>query len=344
MQRLHQRDIPARLLRLTELSPGSALAERARIARYEALRTACVADGRLHLLLGHHAADQAETVLIRRQGGSGPSGLAAMPALTELRDLRLLRPLLAVPRGRLRDHLHAAGVSWVEDPSNRDLHALRPRLRAMLADPDGTAAATRTLVEAAQAAGLQRSTRETRSAAVLARRAAIYPQGFVRLSPGPIEPEALSALIQAVSGAAYPPPSDRVAALAAAPRAATLAGVRIMPAGRFGPGWLLLREAAAVAPPIRAVPGVVWDDRFRLAADAMPPVEASLGALGPDAARLRHCSPLPAAVLQTLPALRHRNLLVAVPHLAYPDQQACARLAVGFSPRRPAAGSPFLPA
>lgn len=344
LQRLQALHIPARLLRLTDLRPGPALAERARIARYDALRAACVADGRLHLLLGHHAADQAETVLIRRQGGSGPSGLAAMPALSELQELRLLRPLLTVPPGQLRDYLRAAGVDWVEDPSNHDLRALRPRMRAMLADPDGTAASTMALVESAHRAGLERSAREARTAEVLARRVAIHPQGFARLSPGLLEPEALAALIQAISGAAYPPPSGPVAALAAAPRAATLAGVRIMPAGRLGAGWLVLREPAALAAPVRAAAGAIWDGRFRLAADAAPPAGATLGALGAEAARLRHFSPLPAAVLRTLPALRQRNLLVAVPHLAYPDPQACARLAIGFSPRRSAAWSPFLPA
>jgi len=344
VRRLHAQRIPARLLGLTSLHRGPAMAERARIARYAALCDACRTDGLLHLLLGHHAADQAETVLIRRQGGSGASGLAAMPALSEQHDVRLLRPLLALPPGLLRDFLVAAGVAWVEDPSNQDLHALRPRLRAGLGDPAGTAPHTAALIRAAHAAGLARAERETRVAAALAGRATLSPFGFAILSPGPIEPAALAALMQAVSGAAYPPPSVPVAALAAAPRPATLAGVRFMPAGRLGTGWLLVREAAAMAPPVAAAPGIAWDGRFRLSATALAPDDATLGALGADAVRLRRLSPLPAAVLQSLPALRYRNLLVAVPHLAYPDKQACAHLTVAFSPRRPAAGAAFLPA
>ena len=344
MQRLQALQIPARLLAVTGLPAGSAMAERARVARYAALRAACTADGRLHLLLGHHAADQAETVLIRRQGGSGPSGLAAMPALAEQHELRLLRPLLAVPPGQLRDFLRNAGVPWVEDPSNRDLRALRPLLRAMLADPAGTGLATTDLCAAAHQAGTTRAARDIRLAAWLARRATLYPEGVARLSAGPIEPDALAALIQMVSGAAYPAASAAVRALAAAPRAATLSGVRLMPAGRFGDGWLLVREAAAMAPPVPATPGAVWDSRFRLSSTAQAPEQAMLGALGPDAARLRRFSPLPSAALQALPTIRLRNLLVAVPHLLYPDKQVCARLAIGFSPRQPAAGAPFLPA
>ena len=56
-------------------------------------------------------------------------------------------------------------------------------------------------------------------------------------------------------------PRGPTAALAAAPRPATLAGARLLRAGRLGPGLLVVREAAAMAPPVRK-PGVVWDGRF----------------------------------------------------------------------------------
>ncbi|HVC61091.1 MAG TPA: tRNA lysidine(34) synthetase TilS [Acetobacteraceae bacterium] len=342
IERLAAHGIPARLIRLTGLPHGTALAERARAARYAALRDACTGGKVLHLLLGHHAADQAETVLMRRQSGSGPAGLAAMSPISEQIGLRLLRPLLGIPPVRLRATLRAAGIGWVEDPSNRDQRALRARLRAMLDDPDGTGPAVAALGDAARAAGAARAQQEAATAAVLAERAAFYPEGFALLSPGPIDPAALAALLQAIAGAAYPPPASAVALLAAAPRPATLGGVRLLPAGRLGPGLLLAREAAALAPPVAARPGAVWDGRFRVQAGATPPDDATIGALGADAARLRR-APLPAAVLQTLPAVRRGNSLVAVPHLFYPDRAACAAVPLAFSPRRPAAGAPFLP-
>jgi tRNA(Ile)-lysidine synthase len=343
IQRLAARGIPARLLRLASLHPGPALAERARAARYAALHTACAEAGILHLLLGHHAADQAETVLIRRRSNSGPAGLAAMPAVTEHWDLRLLRPLLAVPPVRLRATLRATGLAWVEDPSNRDQRALRPRLRAALADPDGTGPAIASLCGAARAAGAARAEQEATTAEILAEHAAIRPEGFALLSPGPIDPAALAALIQTIAGAAFPPPTAAVAALAAAPRSATLAGVRLMPAGRLGNGLLLVREARAMQSAIAALPGALWDGRFRLHNDAILPEGATIGPLGADAARLRRQTSLPAAVLWTLPALRRAKSLVAVPHLLYPDPAACAAVRLMFSPRRPAAGAPFLP-
>lgn len=343
IQQLAERGIASKAIRLTDLHRGPALAERARAARYAALRAACAGHGILHLLLGHHAADQAETVLMRRQGNSGPAGLAAMPALTEQTGLRLLRPLLGIPPVRLRATLLAAGLSWVEDPSNRDERALRTRLRASLDDPDGTGPTTAALCKAAQAAGIDRAARDQATAEILAHRAAIHPEGFSLLSPGPIDPAALAALIQMIGGAPFPPPTRSIASLAAAPHPATLAGVRLLPAGRLGDGLLLVREAASMQPPIPARAGATWDGRFRLPAGAVPPEDATIGALGTDAARLRRCSPLPSAVLRTLPALRRANCLVAVPHLLYPDSATCAAAPVVFSPPRPAAGAPFLP-
>ncbi len=341
--RLTSRSIPAILLRLTDLTAGPALAARARVARYAILRAACLADGRLHLLLGHHAADQAETVLLRREGGSGQRGLAGMSALLEQDGLRLLRPLLAMPPGPLRELLHAERMGWVEDPSNADLRTTRGRLRGGLADPAGTGPDIVRLCEAARTAGRDRAAQDLHVAEILAERAAIHPEGFARLSDGAIEPAALSALVQTISGAAYPPPAASIAALAERLRPATLAGVRVLPAGRSGRGWLLVREAAAVGPPVPATPGVVWDHRFRLALDASPSHHASIAALGRDSAGLRRQSSLPAAVLQVLPAIRSGNLLVAVPHLDYPDPEGCARVTMGFSPGRPAAGAPYLP-
>jgi tRNA(Ile)-lysidine synthase len=342
IRRLAARGIPARLLCLTDLHHGPALAERARAARYAALRAACATGGILHLLLGHHAADQAETVLMRRQRSSGPAGLAAISALSEQGGLHLLRPLLGVPPVRLRATLRAAGLAWVEDPSNRDQRALRPRLRAGLNDPDGTGPAIAALCEAARAAGTARAAQEAEAAEILAERAAIRPEGFALLSAGPIDPAALAALIQTIGGGGFPPPAAGVAALAAAPRPATLAGVRLLPAGRMAEGLLLVREAAAMERPIAGRPDAVWDGRYRLRADASPPQDATLGALGADAARLRRRSELPSAVLRTLPALRLGNSLVAVPHLLYPDRAACDAVPVVFSPRRPVAGAPFV--
>jgi tRNA(Ile)-lysidine synthase len=334
--------IAARVLMIEGLARGSAMAERAREARFRVLARTCADEGILHLLLGHHAADQAETVLIRALGGSGPAGMAGMAPLVETAGLRILRPLLTVSPAQLRAMLASTGVAWVEDPSNSDAAALRPRLRLLRRDRDGEGAATAALVASAAAAARSRAEGEATIAACLADRVSMRPEGFAVLSDGPIDPRALAAVLQTIGGAAYPPATEAVATLAAAPGPATLAGVRLLPAGRLGPGWLMVREAAAVAPPVPALPGSVWDGRFRLGAAAQVPPGAMLGALGADAAGLRRFSPLPSAVLRTLPAVRLGATLLAVPHLLYPVAEDCACFPIVFGPPRPAAAASFL--
>ncbi len=195
----------------------------------------------------------------------------------------------------------------------------------------GTGSATTALVAASAASGRLRAEQDRRVAATLAECAALRPEGFAVLSGQPIAPPVLAALVQTIAGAPFPPATRAVSALAAAPRPATLAGVRLLPAGRLGPGLLAVREPAAMAPPVAAQPGAVWDGRFRLGAEARVPSDATLGPLGDDAARFRRLSPLPSAVLRTLPAVRRGSALLAVPHLLYPDRNGCECFPVLFS-------------
>jgi tRNA(Ile)-lysidine synthase len=340
--RLGRCGIEARLLPITTLSRGPGLAERARAARFSVLELACAEADILHLLLGHHAGDQAETLLIRRLGNSGAAGMAGMARLVETARLRLLRPLLAMPAARLRATLRAAGMAWVEDPSNVDPSALRPRLRLLRCDRDGAGSATIALVSAAAAAARTRAAAERCAAIALAEQAVIRPEGFALLAGRPLPTAALGAVLRVIAGARFAPASRSLTRLAAAPRPATLGGVRLLPAGRLGPGLLVVREPAAMAVPVPAEPGAVWDGRFRLGREVEVPSGATLGALGADAARLRRFSTLPSAVLRTLPAVRQGATLFAVPHLLYSGCHKRACLPLPFSPPSPATAAVFV--
>jgi tRNA(Ile)-lysidine synthase len=299
---------------------------------------ACSDEGILHLLLGHHQGDQAETLMMRALSSSAARGLAGMAALVETRSVRLLRPQLDFPPHRLRSYLTERGVCWVEDPSNRDPHALRARLRAARDDLGETPESTEAIARATRTAGTHRAKLDQSVAATLARRVSILPEGYAILSPGPIEPEALAALFRTIGGAAYTPPIDQIAPLARDPVPATLGGVRIAPAGRLGPGWLLIRENRAVSPAVGVVPNVIWDGRFRLT--GRPPdvgAEFMLGALGADATRFGSRKGLPALILQVLPAVRSGTTIVAVPHIGVGD----SRWTLTFDPRNPASSAPF---
>jgi tRNA(Ile)-lysidine synthase len=321
--RLGALGIPADILVLDGLRPGPGLADRARRARYAALAEACRRAGMIDLLLGHHANDQAETILIRRRAASGPDGLAGMACVSYTPDLRLVRPLLAFDRDCLRATLRRAGLAWVEDPSNADPRAERARVRAALgADP----AAGRPVRGAAARAGAARMARDAGQAALLAGGVTVAAGGWVALADDPSCPRALAFLLRAVSGRDYPPPSRAVAALCAVPRPATLGGACLMAAGpalrRAGHRWLVLREEAAMQPPVPARPGCVWDGRFVLSA---PPgtdlAGVTVGAAGPSGgwapAGWRMLAgaraPWPARALRTLPALHRGGRVVAVP-------------------------------
>jgi tRNA(Ile)-lysidine synthase len=107
---------------------GRSPEEAARLARRQALLEMAAECGAGVIALAHSADDQAETVLARALGGSGPSGLAGMLPL----DGPWWRPLLDARRQDLRDYLRGLGQDWRRDPSNQSLAPLRNRVRHQL--------------------------------------------------------------------------------------------------------------------------------------------------------------------------------------------------------------------
>lgn len=135
-----------RTLRWTGKKPASALQEEARRVRYQLLAAAARSAGAPCVLTAHTLDDQAETVLLRMARGSGLSGLGAMARQTLLpiagvhtvsatakkTAIVLVRPLLDLPKARLIATLAAMGISFADDPSNRDPRFTRPRLRELM--------------------------------------------------------------------------------------------------------------------------------------------------------------------------------------------------------------------
>lgn len=111
--------------------PDAGVQDSARDARYNLMTAWCKQNGAEAIVTGHTRDDQAETVLMRLARGSGVDGLSGMAATSEGR-WRVLRPLLSVPRARLRAHLEATGQVWIEDPSNEDVAFERIRVRKAL--------------------------------------------------------------------------------------------------------------------------------------------------------------------------------------------------------------------
>ena len=115
------------------VSDNGNLEANARKARYE--RFAGHIGAADVLLLGHHLADQVETILQRLFSGRG---LLPMRSEGKIGQGHFVRPLLDIPLDDLKQYLCDQGEVWIEDPSNVDTgfdrnflrHQIIPQLRA----------------------------------------------------------------------------------------------------------------------------------------------------------------------------------------------------------------------
>ena len=113
-------------------APGDSPEDAARRARYGALAMAAAGQGMRGVLLGQHADDQVETLLLALSRGAGLPGLSAMAARFERGGMVFYRPLLQVPSAALRDWLVLQKIAFVDDPTNLDEGFTRNRIRARL--------------------------------------------------------------------------------------------------------------------------------------------------------------------------------------------------------------------
>jgi tRNA(Ile)-lysidine synthase len=132
-------NVPHEIITLEwEAPPTTAIQERAREARYDALGWWIGERGLSALATAHHADDQAETLVMRLNRGAGVRGLAGMRPTSTIPGCRLalLRPLLGWHRGELEAICVAAGLTPASDPSNVDERFERIRVRNGLSDAD----------------------------------------------------------------------------------------------------------------------------------------------------------------------------------------------------------------
>jgi tRNA(Ile)-lysidine synthase len=335
--------------------PSGDIQAAARAARYRLLEGWCGHAQVFHLLTAHHREDQAETLLLRLGRGSGLDGLAGIAAVTELAACRVLRPLLGVARVRLAATLTARGQAWLEDPSNRDPAYARVRLRRLAPLLAEEGLTPERLAETAARLGRARAALEGEVAALLARAVWLDPAGLAWLDPAALAaaPEeialrALAAVLASVAGTPYPPRLESIERLfgelrRGLERGRTLGGCLVTPRRSL---LLICREPASAAPPTMAVAGesLTWDGRFVLRLPPSAPAGLTLGALGPD--RLGICVlGCPGAARPTLPALRDRDGVLAVPPLGFFRDAAAKRALDGailrFRPSRPLAQAGF---
>jgi tRNA(Ile)-lysidine synthase len=106
--------------------PGEAAA---RAARYSFLVSTAKERSCDAVVLAHHLDDRTETLLLQLSRGTGLRGLGGMGWRRRVGGVALVRPLLDVPRGVLREFLASCMVTWREDSTNNDPAWARNRLR-----------------------------------------------------------------------------------------------------------------------------------------------------------------------------------------------------------------------
>lgn len=264
--------IEAVILPWTPGDVSSGIQAKARTARYQLMEDWCKKSSVLHLAIGHHADDQAETVLMRLQKGSGADGLSGMPHTRELMHCRIIRPLLDVPKKALVSFLKKREISWIEDPSNKDPKYARTYIREGIKSDDLNVEG---IAQSAARYARVREAAEMAAAAWMARYADLRPSGYIMLNqhalfaaPEDIRLRILSRVATVIGGKVYPPSIASVERLHGKLRSetpATISGALFQPER----GHLVIyREARNLPrPTVINTPATLWDGRFRVCAD-----------------------------------------------------------------------------
>jgi tRNA(Ile)-lysidine synthase len=296
----------------------SALQSKARHARYALMQTWCKEANVLHLAVAHHADDQAETVLMRMEKGSGSDGLSGIPQTRELEHCRLLRPLLNVRKQALIRFLADRDLPWVHDPSNDNPKFARTAIRTGIVnnnvDIDGVVASATRFTRV-------RDVAETAAARWLARYADLKPTGYLSLNRLALMDAAedtrlrvLSRAATVIGGKTYPPAisaTERLFGHLADGRAATVSGSL----------FTVKKDTVVVFREMRNLPTVesfigpetIWDGRFSIATHRENPnfKVMAFGQLDPltyrDLELPNWLSDLPSMAQRTIPVICSRN-------------------------------------
>ncbi len=108
------------------------LEEAGRKARYDFFARLAEETGAKVVAVGHHADDQAETVLMHLLRGSGLAGLRGMRPVSPLPgmpELKLIRPFLAASRAEIEQYCRENHLQPISDSTNQDTTFFRNRLR-----------------------------------------------------------------------------------------------------------------------------------------------------------------------------------------------------------------------
>jgi tRNA(Ile)-lysidine synthase len=312
--------------------PKAGLQQAAREARYGLMAEYCHAQNIPALVTAHQLEDQAETMLMRLARGSGLDGLAAIPERSHWAGLAILRPLLSVPKARLVATLRAAGIDWVEDPTNADTRYERARIRAAGEAMEALGLAPEALARSARRLARAREALDRTTENFLASHCVTSDAGYCTLNieallaaPEEIALRTLGSVIEVVGARNATLNLAKLESLLASIKqrpatSQTLGGCRLQLLER---GLGVFREARRSSMPIVVLaPGgrTLWDNRFSvaLAPDAPGPVTVKAVGEGLPKARRADFPWLASVPLQArvaLPACWREGELLSIPRV-----------------------------
>lgn len=343
--------------------PSCNIQAEARQARYRLLTEWCRTHHILHLLVAHHADDQAETVMLRLMRGSGADGLAAMPSCTAVNGIRLLRPLLPLDKRTLQDFLKDAGWSWVEDPSNANERFDRVKCRNWLASQENPKLASTRLFNTASQMGRVREMLEKETALAMVRYGTIYPEGYATLAPEALHilPEEiglrlLAALLRTIGGYSYKTRFSHLITLYHALREEYFTGKTLQHCVVFPhrDKIFFAREKNIIPAhtPLASNIPCLWDGRFRLHYRGTGHATLSITSLSSVLwnnftsenqlfIRNHRVKILPKKILYTLPAILALEKVIAIPHINWVKANENCEVFCSFMPDVPVSGAYF---
>ena len=330
VSRLEAHGISASCIRVRTPAPSTGIQEWARARRYEHLLAEARRD-RACLLVGQHAGDQAETVMMRLARGSGLAGLAGMRPVTMREGVPVIRPLLGASRAAIIASCDHHAIATEADPSNADRRFERVRRRDEIAAMDATGMQVSSgllrLSDAASAIdralfrqfGLAGMPAAPEAAGYL-----VLPFAALQMPPVVLA-RLLASIIGLVAIPGHAPGSDALTRLSTRlcnKRPSTLGGARFTP--QQG-GWLVTAEIGRQPPCCRVSAG----EQALFAGNWLikSPVDAMIRYLGEAGSgcqggwqKSRGWSGIPPLARRSLPVLETLDGAVLYPHLISHDQ------------------------
>jgi len=268
--------LESRVFKWRHNDPKTGLQEKARQARYGLMGQACRENNIQYLLTGHTRDDQAETLLMRYDKGTGWRGAAGMnrqtyaPVWPQLALVTVMRPLLGVNREALRAYNRDHKLSWSEDPSNENRKFERIRARQYLGRRP---AISENLLRTASDLAKGRDQEDIRIKTEIQTKVDFDLAGRA-LVDGRLKAESWKRLLRAVSGTSGHIAMDSIAALKTAIsepqfKGRTLAGALIRREGQHirihaDPGPYQGRSGVPALPDQQLAKGtaMIWGGRF----------------------------------------------------------------------------------